>query len=63
MSKAKKTKKSKSKAKAKKAKKNPLFMGILVLAVVATGGAAWLSAQANAAVGAGNTVQVLRTPT
>ena len=43
-------------------KKNKLFAGILTIAVIATGGAAWLSAQ-SALVGHGKTVHVMRTPT
>ena len=44
-------------------KKNKLFAGILTIAVIATGGAAWLSAQSAALVGEGKTVHVMRTPT
>ena len=44
-------------------KKKMLLTGILALAIVATGGAAWLSAQSAALVGEGKTVHVMRTPT
>ncbi len=44
-------------------KKNALLVGILAMAVVATVGAGWLSAQSATLVGEGKTVHVMRTPT
>ena len=44
-------------------KKSALLIGILAMAVIATAGATWLSAQSAALVGEGKTVHVMRTPT
>jgi hypothetical protein len=43
--------------------KNTKLIGILAIATLAVGGAAWLSANAGPSVGEGKTVHVLATPT
>lgn len=43
--------------------KNTKLIGILALATVVVGGAAWLTASGGPAVGEGKTVHMLATPT
>lgn len=44
-------------------KKKTMLIGILALATLAVGGAAWLTANAGPPVGEGMTVHMLATPT